>query len=171
MKKGNRPGFIVLVYGSLCALAMTHPPHVPGRGGVIRVSSVLPVSKPASLERKLVKGKARFDKPAEAQEYYRAKRAPVGETAVPVERYLGAQRQMRNMSVYSTASDLMAPIGMTASAMQALSTLGGARSRKRRRAHSRPGHRPRKCRRDVCRRRGRGSVEDDQRRLILVGSR
>ena len=121
MKKGSRSALVVLGYGILCALAMTHPPHGPGRGGVISVSSVLPTSKPASLERKLVKG-PRFDKPAEAQEYYRAKRAPVGETAVPVERYLSAQRQMRNMSVYSTASDLMGPAGMTASATQALGT-------------------------------------------------
>ena len=116
MKDSSRSVFLVIGYGLLCLLAMANFTHMPGRLGVPHLY------KPASLEREFVKGGPRADKPAEAQEYYRAKRAPIGETAVPVGRYLSAQRQMRNMPVYSTASDLMAPEGMNVAAAQALST-------------------------------------------------
>jgi len=45
---------------------------------------------------------ARTDQPGEAQDYYRLKRAPVGEFAVPVERYLVARERMRVMRRHST---------------------------------------------------------------------
>ena len=49
------------------------------------------------------------DSPGEAQEYYRAKRAPVGEKAVPVERYLAAREWMRRMPQHSIARDVFLP--------------------------------------------------------------
>jgi photosystem II stability/assembly factor-like uncharacterized protein len=49
------------------------------------------------------------DSPDEAQEYYRAKRAPVGEKAVPVERYLAAREWMRLMPQHSIARDVFLP--------------------------------------------------------------
>jgi photosystem II stability/assembly factor-like uncharacterized protein len=54
-------------------------------------------------------GPARFDGPAEAQEYYRAKRAPVGETAIPVERYFAALERMRVMPQHSVRSGTVLP--------------------------------------------------------------
>jgi photosystem II stability/assembly factor-like uncharacterized protein len=47
--------------------------------------------------------------PDEAQEYFHAKRAPVGETAVPVERYFTAQEQMRRMPQHSTVRGTFLP--------------------------------------------------------------
>src|SRR6266852_2301881 len=42
------------------------------------------------------------DQPDEAAEFYRLKRAPGGEGPVPVERYLTAREQIKNMPQYST---------------------------------------------------------------------
>jgi len=53
----------------------------------------------------------RYDKPREAQQFHALKRAPVGETAVPVERYLVAKQQMRAMSVFSTRSNRFLSFG------------------------------------------------------------
>jgi hypothetical protein len=78
--------------------------------------------KRAELELELAGNVHRFDQPAEAQEFHRAKRAPVGETAVPVERYLGARRRMRNMPVHSTASHDLVAADAAAAAMAALET-------------------------------------------------
>src|SRR5262249_16170306 len=50
-----------------------------------------------------------FDEPGEAQEFYRLKRAPRGEKAVPVERYLTALEKMRAMPQYSTARRAVLP--------------------------------------------------------------
>jgi photosystem II stability/assembly factor-like uncharacterized protein len=44
----------------------------------------------------------RVDSPAEAQEFYRLKRAPAGEIAIPVERYFAALDRMRVMPQHST---------------------------------------------------------------------
>jgi uncharacterized protein (TIGR03437 family) len=52
---------------------------------------------------------ARYDQPAEAVEYYRLKRLPEGESELPVERYLEAQEQMRQMPQYSTAQERFLP--------------------------------------------------------------
>lgn len=45
----------------------------------------------------------RVDSPAEAQEFFRLKRVPAGEAAIPVERYFAAQERMRVMPRHSTA--------------------------------------------------------------------
>ncbi len=44
-----------------------------------------------------------FDKPAEAQEFYRLKRAPNGKGPIPLERYITALKQMKQMPLYSTS--------------------------------------------------------------------
>ncbi|MBI3932510.1 MAG: hypothetical protein HY317_03785, partial [Acidobacteria bacterium] len=44
-----------------------------------------------------------FDSPFEAAEFFARKRAPIGETQVPSERYATARRQMAAMPLYSTA--------------------------------------------------------------------
>lgn len=44
------------------------------------------------------------DQPEEAARYYQQKRAPVGETAIPIERYISAANHIRRMSAYSTAT-------------------------------------------------------------------
>ncbi|MEN8132107.1 MAG: hypothetical protein ABFS45_18405 [Pseudomonadota bacterium] len=46
----------------------------------------------------------RYDKPKEAQQYYVQKRAPFGQSSLPVERYGVASRHMRQMRRYSTAT-------------------------------------------------------------------
>lgn len=51
----------------------------------------------------------RVDSPAEAQEHYRLKRAPVGETAIPVERYFTALERMRVMPQRSSARNAALP--------------------------------------------------------------
>jgi hypothetical protein len=51
----------------------------------------------------------RVDSPAEAQELYRLKRAPAGETAIPVERYFAALDRMRVMPQHSTARNADLP--------------------------------------------------------------
>ncbi|HVQ28113.1 MAG TPA: hypothetical protein VMV21_00955, partial [Vicinamibacteria bacterium] len=48
---------------------------------------------------------------AEAAEFFALKRAPVGETAVPVERYEAARKRTLKMDVYSTASGTFKPRG------------------------------------------------------------
>lgn len=61
---------------------------------------------PAHVQQKLQKFQKeplRYDRPADAMEYLRARRAPAGEKQVPVERYLTALRQMETMPQYSTA--------------------------------------------------------------------
>src|SRR5581483_7836780 len=50
-----------------------------------------------------------YDRPGEAAEFYRLKRAPEGERDVPVERYLKAREQMRRMPRYSTAQHRLLP--------------------------------------------------------------
>ncbi len=63
--------------------------------------SSLAFSKKAKKERE---GK-RYDKPGEAAEYYRLKRAPRNATGVPVERYATAREQMKQMRVYSSEAN------------------------------------------------------------------
>ncbi len=45
----------------------------------------------------------RYDKPAEAMEFFRLKRLPAGEQEIPVEKYQEAYRQMERMQQYSFA--------------------------------------------------------------------
>lgn len=46
---------------------------------------------------------------AAAQEFFALKRAPIGQTAVPSERYAAARKRMEKMAVYSTASGTFKP--------------------------------------------------------------
>jgi photosystem II stability/assembly factor-like uncharacterized protein len=49
---------------------------------------------------------ARYDRPSEAQQFYARKRLPPGMTALPVEKYLDARRQMAEMPQYMTALEM-----------------------------------------------------------------
>lgn len=51
----------------------------------------------------------RGDRPEEAQELFRLRRAPVGETAIPVERYFQALDRMRSMPQHSLARNRFLP--------------------------------------------------------------
>lgn len=67
---------------------------------------------PAQVRAKMQKGGAdplRYDKPAEAMEYLRQRRAPAGQKDVPVERYLEALRAMEAMPQYSSAKRAVLP--------------------------------------------------------------
>jgi hypothetical protein len=61
------------------------------------------------LREKLSRPLLRDDEPGEAQDFYRLKRAPRGQQAVPVERYLQAMEKMRFMPQYSTARGAVLP--------------------------------------------------------------
>ena len=51
----------------------------------------------------------KYDQPREAAEFYKLKRVPVGETEIPVEKYLLAKEQMREMRQYSSAENRFLP--------------------------------------------------------------
>jgi photosystem II stability/assembly factor-like uncharacterized protein len=61
------------------------------------------------LEAKEAKALRAPDSPDEAQEHFHAKRAPVGEKEVPVERYFTAQEEMRRMPQHSAARGTFLP--------------------------------------------------------------
>lgn len=65
------------------------------------VFSAEPPSNPAVAAKGKGKEIKRFDQPAEAEEFYRLKRAPVGQSTVPVELYLTAREQMEQMPQHS----------------------------------------------------------------------
>ncbi|HKH46103.1 MAG TPA: hypothetical protein VKM72_15690 [Thermoanaerobaculia bacterium] len=67
---------------------------------------------PQSLARRLQQEQGelrRYDQPDKALEHYRRKRAPVGEAAIPVERYLVALEHMAKMPQYSSARRTVLP--------------------------------------------------------------
>jgi photosystem II stability/assembly factor-like uncharacterized protein len=66
-------------------------------------------SLPQALHEKLSEPLLRYDRPDEALELYRMKRAPVGQKVIPVERYLKALDQMRTMPQHSTARQALLP--------------------------------------------------------------
>ncbi len=73
----------------------------------------------------------RFDKPAEALEFWARQRVPPGETKVPMERYATAKQQMKQMPLHSTATGVTHPsvaaLGMsfdTAAALGSWTALG-----------------------------------------------
>ena len=74
------------------------------------------------MERKRAKPKKSFDKPREAQVFFAEKRAPVGETAIPVQRYITAMEAMRDMPLFSTRDNALIP----AADRRAYDTRGGA---------------------------------------------
>lgn len=61
------------------------------------------------LRRRARAESTRYDRPSEAQQFYARKRLPPGMTALPVEKYLEALRQMEDMSQYVTALGLSWP--------------------------------------------------------------
>lgn len=69
----------------------------------------------------------RADRPEEAQELFRRQRAPVGETAIPVERYFRALERMRVMRQHSLAAGRFLP-SRAALASQGRSYVAEARS-------------------------------------------
>ena len=54
------------------------------------------------LARKQAKGPKRFDQPSEAQQFYASQRAPVGETSLPVQKYIEAINASKQMPVFSS---------------------------------------------------------------------
>ncbi|WP_243313712.1 WD40/YVTN/BNR-like repeat-containing protein [Fundidesulfovibrio agrisoli] len=52
--------------------------------------------------RKEAKGPKRFDQPSEAQQFYASQRAPVGETSLPVQKYIEAINATKQMPVFSS---------------------------------------------------------------------
>ena len=51
----------------------------------------------------------RYDEPLKARDFFALKRAPVGRTTLPVERYRLAREQMARMALYSTRSSAFVP--------------------------------------------------------------
>lgn len=74
------------------------------------------------MERKRSRPKKSFDKPKEAQVFFAQRRAPAGETAIPVQRYVAAMDAMRGMPLFSTRDNALIP----AADRRALDTRGGA---------------------------------------------
>jgi photosystem II stability/assembly factor-like uncharacterized protein len=70
-----------------------------------RIVARLKGRAPRAFEKK----KKRYDQPAEAQAFARLKRAPDGQSAIPVERYLVAAERVKRMPRYSTASRSFMP--------------------------------------------------------------
>ncbi|HTG18172.1 MAG TPA: hypothetical protein VK747_23195, partial [Blastocatellia bacterium] len=66
------------------------------------------LSSALSLQERFAKPGKPFDTPDEAQEFYRLKRAPAGQ-AIPVERYIAANDQMKLMAQYSSSTNSFAP--------------------------------------------------------------
>jgi hypothetical protein len=64
---------------------------------------------PQVLREKLSEPLLRYDRPDEALEFYRMKRAPLGQKAIPAERYLQALERMRTMPQHSAAGRAVLP--------------------------------------------------------------
>lgn len=71
--------------------------------------SAEPPSKPAFGAAAKGEERKRSDQPAEAAEFYRLKRAPVGQTTIPVERYLTARDQVEAMAQHSVRLEASFP--------------------------------------------------------------
>jgi photosystem II stability/assembly factor-like uncharacterized protein len=95
---------------SLCAVALgaalLAPIHVPAPAAGGAAGRPLP---PAIQEKLAGEPWLRDDQPGEALEFYRMKRAPIGEVAIPSERYLRALDAMRTMPQHSTARQTVLP--------------------------------------------------------------
>ncbi|KHK03765.1 WD40/YVTN/BNR-like repeat-containing protein [Desulfovibrio sp. TomC] len=89
------------------------PAFKPGVPESKQLAALDPVAEAARLqkimERKRAKPKKSFDKPREAQIFFAEKRAPVGETAIPVQRYVTAMEAMRDMPLFSTRDNALVP--------------------------------------------------------------
>jgi len=83
-----------------------------GRSGVTSVAlSAVPQRVLRKYERRIAGGRIAqpFDEPEEAQEFFALKRRPLGETAVPVERYQAALEHMTRMPHRSTRTGITLP--------------------------------------------------------------
>src|SRR5256885_915710 len=63
----------------------------------------------ASASSEVEKEDSYYDDPEGAAKFYTLKRAPVGESEIPVERYMKSSRQIERMVRYSTASNATLP--------------------------------------------------------------
>lgn len=97
------PLFLLLLLSSLATPAWSAEAN---GADALRTPSPEGFRKLEAKEAKLLRAP---DMPGEAQEYFHAKRAPVGETDVPVERYFTAQEQMRRMPQHSTVRGTFLP--------------------------------------------------------------
>ncbi len=104
-----------------------------GRPGVRAASlSAIPTRVAATLERRLAAGGGKapmpFSQPEEAQRFFAAKRRPVGEPAVPVERYQAALEHMKAMPRHSARGPVPPGaekiVGTTAASLGSWSELG-----------------------------------------------
>ena len=90
--------------------------------GVVAAAGQLPAPRrPMAplLAAALRKAPKPYDEPAKAWEFYAKKRAPVGQTAIPTERYVAARKRMSTMRRYSTRMGRYLPrprAGLTAAA-------------------------------------------------------
>ncbi|MFP5257392.1 MAG: WD40/YVTN/BNR-like repeat-containing protein [Acidobacteriota bacterium] len=102
------------------------PAFKPGVSQAKKLAALDPEAEAARLrkimERKRAKPKKSFDKPREAQIFFAQKRAPAGETAIPVQRYIEAMDVMRGMPLFSTRDNALIP----AADRRAYDTQGGA---------------------------------------------
>src|SRR5207248_8579288 len=91
---------------------ITHPDVAAAQSGPERsehlVAPDASIALAPSKNRETEIGEA-YDQPGEAARFYSLKRLPQGETEIPVERYLTAREQMREMPQYSTAEDRVLP--------------------------------------------------------------
>jgi hypothetical protein len=93
--------------------AAPEPAFKPGVSEAKKLAALDPEAEAARMrkvmERKRAKPKKSFDKPKEAQIFFAEKRAPVGQTAIPVQRYVEAMEAMRSMPVFSTTDNVLLP--------------------------------------------------------------
>jgi photosystem II stability/assembly factor-like uncharacterized protein len=89
-------------------LLQPRPIEVPPEGIVVTSTPALPASVARKAQR-LANGPKRTDRPDDATEYQRRRRAPTGRTEVPVELYLTALDQAATMPRYSTAQRRVLP--------------------------------------------------------------
>ncbi len=108
------------------------PAFKPGVSEAKKLAALDPEAEAARLAkimaRKRAKPKKSFDKPKEAQIFFAEKRAPVGQIAIPVQRYVDAMQAMQAMPLFSTLSNKLtsaadvkanAPLGQALAAGQA----------------------------------------------------
>ena len=154
----NRRRLVVVL-----AVAMAVACSSPGRG-------------PATARRVGPRGgdpkaaRERYDEPLKARDFFALKRAPVGRTTIPVERYRMAREQMTRMPLYSTRSGAFAPTAERGPGRRGRTCprhLEPAGARQRGGADARPRHQSRYAHHHVRRRGGGRGVEDDQRRHEL----
>jgi uncharacterized protein (TIGR03437 family) len=69
----------------------------------------IPAALLPGIERELTQAPLRYDEPDEAARFYLQKRVPLGETALPVERYFSARQQADAMPQYATATASLRP--------------------------------------------------------------